>query len=146
MNPVNLSFGLEKPRACKPDCGCIYCTITQSSMKKQLISIVIFSLSLLAIAPDAIAKEGCRNVNDDVHECVDKRQGPRRIKGYLAIKTLPPQVPETPRRIKIATVDRSTPPSRRGSPKGTGGGGTRFAVAIGDTTAYRAGGRLEGLA
>lgn len=73
-------------------------------MIKQLISIALSSLSILSIAPDAIAaKEGCRNVNDDVHECIDRRQGPRRVKGYLALKTLQTE-PETPRRIKVTRL------------------------------------------
>jgi hypothetical protein len=37
----------------------------------------------------------CRNVNDDVKECRDKRQGPPHPKGYvIAFKTMPPTLGE----------------------------------------------------
>ncbi|MGL5058595.1 MAG: hypothetical protein ACRC62_01340 [Microcoleus sp.] len=164
-------------------------------MKKQLISIAI--LSLLSIAPDAIAAKpkdqpyggnpcpivgpgypicpppvppktriqedarihvpphppGCRNVNDDVKECPDRPQRkPKPPVGYFALKTPPTQIPDSPRRIKISEGDRTPPPGRRGSPKGTIGGGTRIAglpkaasleKGAKNDRAYRGSGRVD---
>ena len=107
MNRQNLSYGI--PGNCNDEggCGnalCFSCypdaSINQKiHMKKITLSILTLTSIALAAAP-ALAgvpstPQGCRNVNDDVKECVDKRQGPQRTSGYLtALKTMPPEMPE----------------------------------------------------
>lgn len=80
---------------------------------------------------------GCRNVNDDVKECPDRRQGNPKPKGYLwelALKTLPPEPKESPRPIKIKIAglpkDASSEKDKKKSDKAYRGSG-RFAADSG---------------
>ena len=97
--------------------------------------------SSIAVTQPAIA--ACRNVDEDVKECVDGSPPPK-PKQPTGYKSLPPEMPEPqgPRTIdpspivyrasgRVEKSPRYVPPGRRGAPAtNTPGGGTRWVPMI----------------